>query len=214
MKLKRVTDGLETLRGQLAASVRLRLGLLCILAILWAYGLLLSADYLADRQKLLASLGEQAARLAPVAREQRWPGRADEARRQLNALQSMVWVESDLGLVEARFQDWIRATAGSSGLVLRDLTFARVAAAPANAIAAAAPAASVAGRAGAVPQVITARLITEMNRREALFGFLAEMSRLDRAVMVDRLVVRTVTQPPVAEIDLRILARASTGAAN
>jgi hypothetical protein len=214
MKLKRVTDGLETLRGQLAASVRLRLGLLCILAILWAYGLLLSADYLADRQKLLASLGEQAARLAPVAREQRWPGRADEARRQLNALQSMVWVESDLGLVEARFQDWIRATAGSSGLVLRDLTFARVAAAPANAIAAAAPAASVAGRAGDVPQVITARLIIEMNRRDALFGFLAEMSRLDRAVMVDRLMVRTVTQPPVAEIDLRILARASTGAAN
>lgn len=214
MKLKRVTDGLETLRGQLAASVRLRLGLLCILAILWAYGLLLSADYLADRQKLLASLGEQAARLAPVAREQQWPARADEARRQLNALQSMVWVESDLGLVEARFQDWIRATAGSSGLVLRDLTFARVAAAPANAIAAAAPAASVAGRAGDVPQVITARLIIEMNRRDALFGFLAEMSRLDRAVMVDRLMVRTVTQPPVAEIDLRILARASTGAAN
>ena len=205
MMLKRITDGLEALRGQWADNVRLRLGLLFIVAILWAYGLLVGADFLTDRQKLLASLSEQAARLAPVAREQQWPARADEAKRQLTALQAMVWVESDLGLAEARFQDWLRATAGSSGLVLRDLTLARVAAAGATPAVASA---SDAGRAGTAPQVITARLIAEL-KREALLGFLSEMARSDRAVVVDRLMLRIATQPPVAEIDLRILARAS-----
>lgn len=207
MMLKRITNGLESLRGQWASNVRLRLGLLFIVAILWAYGLLVGADFLTDRQKLLASLSEQAARLAPVAREQQWPARADEAKRQLAALQAMVWVESDLGLAEARFQDWLRATAGSSGLVLRDLTLARVAAATAG-TAIAAPSASDASRAIAAPQVITVRLMAEL-KREALLGFLSELSRSDRAVVVDRLMLRMATQPPVAEIDLRILARAS-----
>jgi hypothetical protein len=207
--LKRITDGLESLRGQWVDNVRLRLGLLSIVAILWAYGLLVGADFLTERQKLLASLSEQAARLAPVAREQQWPVRADEAKRQLTALQAMVWVESDLGLAEARFQDWLRATAGSSGLVLRDLTLARVTAAGATP---AVPSASDVGRAGAAPLVIAARLTAEF-KREALLGFLSELARNDRAVVVDRLMVRVATQPPVAEIDLRILARASGEAA-
>jgi hypothetical protein len=205
MNFKRITDGLKSLRSQLAGNVRLRLGLLSIVAILWAYGLLLGADFLSDRQRLLASLSEQAARLAPVAREQQWPVRADEAKRQLTALQALVWVESDLGLAEARFQDWLRATASSSGLVLRDLTLARVAAAGATP---AVPSASDAGRAGTAPQVITARLTIDL-KREALLGFLSELARSDRAVVVDRLLLRMATQPSVAEIDLRILARAS-----
>jgi hypothetical protein len=207
MMLKRIIEQLEALRAQWADNVRLRLGLLFIVAILWAYGLLVGADFLTDRQKLLASLSEQAVRLAPVAREQQWPARADEAKRQLTALQAMVWVESDLGLAEARFQDWLRATAGSSGLVLRELTLARVAAATAGTVPAASSA-SGAGRAGAAPQVITARVTAEL-KREALLGFLSELARSDRAVVVDRLMLRIATQPPVAEIDLRILARAS-----
>ncbi len=205
MRYKRITDGFEVLRGQWAGNVRLRLGLMSIVVILWAYGLLVGADFLTDRHKLLASLSEQAARLAPVAREQQWPVRAEEAKRQLAALQAMVWVESDLGLAEARFQDWLRATANTSGMVLRDLTLARVAAAGATP---AVPSAPESGRVGTAPQVITARLMADL-KREAMLAFLSELARSDRAVVVDRLMLRMATQPPTAEIDLRILARAS-----
>jgi hypothetical protein len=208
--LKRLADGQEAFRLQLAGNVRLRLGLLFIAVISWIYASLLVADFLAERQKLVASLSEESARLAPLVREQQWPARADEARRQLAALQAMVWVESDIGLAEAKFQDWLRSTAGSSGLVLRDLTLGRGASASTVAATAAAPAASSASSVGAAPHVITARLTAEL-KREALLGFLSELARHDRAVMVDRLMLRMSTQPAGVEIDLRILALASVG---
>ena len=89
--------------------------------------------------------------------------------------------------------------------MLRDLTLARVAAVGATHVV---PSASDSGRAGTAPQVITARLMADL-KREALFAFLSELARSDRAVVVERLMLRMATQPPVAEIDLRILARAS-----
>jgi hypothetical protein len=204
MMFKRFADGLEPLRAQLAASLFLRLGLILIAATLWSYGLMLGADLLTDRQKQLALLSQQAASLSAVAREQQWSVRADEVERQLIALQAMVWVESDLGLAEARFQDWVRATASSTGLALRDLNLVRVSATP-N-VPKSASAAS-AGRPAAETQVITARLTADLNR-EALLAFLSEVSLHHPAVMVDRLMVRTGTEPSSAEIDLRILARA------
>lgn len=198
---QRLAKLLGEVQGQLAASAGLRLGLLVIVAIVWIYGLLWTSDHVAVRQKELLALNEQAARLAPLARDRQWPTRADEARRVLAALQAMVWVESDPGLAEAAFQDWVRATASRAGLGVRELTVARPAA----------PAASASNGVGAGVQVIKMRLVAEFNRT-ALLGFLSEAAGNDRAVVVDRLLVRTWTQPPTAEIDLRVLARTRAGA--
>jgi GNAT superfamily N-acetyltransferase len=195
------------LRGQLAASAGLRLGLLAIIALVWVYGLLLVSDGVAGRRKDLAALTEQAERLQPLLRDDhQWPMRADEVRRQLAAMQAMVWAESDLGLTEAAFQDWIRATASRSGLSLRGLTMAR-----AEAVLPAAAHPASAGD-GVGPQLVKARLLADFDR-VALMGFLSEAARNERAVVVDRLLVRTWTQPPTAEIDLRILARARAATA-
>ncbi len=198
--LQRLAAMTGPLRGQLAASARLRFGLMAIVAIVWIYGLLLAADEVTALEKQLVALNEQAARLKQLTSDREWPARADESASQLAALKAMVWVDSDLGVVEATFQDWARATANAAGLRLRELVVSR----PANA---AAPAASSGNAPGDGPQVIKARLVTDLDRA-ALLGFLSEAANLDRAVVVDHLLLRTWTQPPSAEIDLRILARA------
>lgn len=202
--LERLAVMTGPLRGQLAASARLRLGLMAIVAILWIYGLLLAADHVSALEKELVELNEQAARLKQLTSSPEWPARAEEAASLLATLRAMAWVDSDLGVVEATFQDWVRATANAAGLRLRELGISR------PGTAAQAAASGVAS--GAATQLIKARLVAELDR-PALLGFLSEAANLDRVVMVDRLLLRTWTQPPSVEIDLRILAGARAVAA-
>jgi hypothetical protein len=189
----------STIRAEVAAQLmtqaRLRVGLIAIIAILWVYGLLVAGDQAVAIGASTKLLREEVARVQPLAKERGWAERAEDARRQLTAVQGMQWVESDLGLVEARFQDWLRATAAKSGLSVRDLVLTRAL----NAAPAAAASAPVAG-----PQVIRARLVVDHNRL-ALLAFLSEVGRNERVIVVDRLLMRLAAQPSIAELELHIL---------
>lgn len=185
------------LRSQWVGNRRLRWGLLAIGGMLWIEGLLLLGDAAVGLRRQAASLREDVERLQPLARSKVWPGRAEDARQQVGALRSMLWPETDLGVAEAAAQDWVRALATKSRLGIRNLAVSRPAAAATAASAAAPNAASV--------QAVRLRMTSELDR-PALMAFLAELARNEQVVVVDRLALRTASQPPVAELELRLLA--------
>ena len=187
------------LRGQWVANRRLRWGLLAIGAILWVQGLLMASDSAQAMRQQTEALREDVDRLQVQARSKAWPSRADDARQQVGALRSMLWQETDIGLAEAAAQDWVRALAAKLGIGIRELAVSRTgtAAGPAAAASATPQLAGV--------QPVRLRLTLDLNRL-ALMGFLAELAQHERVVVVDRLVLRPVSQPPTAELDLRMLA--------
>lgn len=187
------------LRGQWVANRRLRWGLLAIGAILWVQGLLMAGDSAQAMRQQAEALREDVDRLQVQARSKAWPGRADDARQQVVALRSMLWQETDVGLAEAAAQDWVRALAAKLGIGIRELAVSR----PGTAVGPAAAASAAPQLAGVQP--IRLRLSLDLNRL-ALMGFLAELAQHERVVVVDRLVLRPVSQPPTAELDLRMLA--------
>ena len=187
------------LRGQWVANRRLRWGLLAIGAILWVQGLLMASDSAQAMRQQTDALREDVDRLQVQARSKAWPSRADDARQQVSALRSMLWQETDIGLAEAAAQDWVRALAAKLGIGIRELAVSR----PGTAAGPAAAASAAPQLAGVQP--VRLRLTLDLNRL-ALMGFLAELAKHERVVVVDRLVLRPVSQPPTAELDLRMLA--------
>lgn len=187
----------KALRSELAGNARLRVGLLLIGGILWIYLLLLASDEVVRVRASTQSLREELSRILPLAKERAWPERESDAQQQLEALRAMLWAESDLGLVEARFQDWLRALAGKAGLNVRELTVVRGAAAEAKP---AEPGQAIA---------IKARMLVDMSRLP-LMALLSELGRHERIVVVDRLAIHLNSQPSLVELDLRIMAIAQT----
>ena len=188
---------LTGLRAQWTENRRLRWGLWAIGVILFAQGLFLLGDAVQASREQASSLRDEIDRVRPLMREKAWSGRADDARQQLDALRSMLWPASDLGLAEASMQDWVRATAGKAGLSIRELAVSRPVAAG-TVIAASGPTAA------AGPQPVRVRLVVDLNRLP-LMGFLAELARNEKVVVVDRLMLRPAAQPALVEIELRAL---------
>lgn len=194
------------MRAQWQESARLRLGIWAVVGILAVYGVMLGQDHVDARRAELKQLDGELARLRALSREKVWPERAQEAERLSEALSSMAWSERNLGLTEAALQDWLRTVPTRLGLKTRELSIVRVE--PGKVDAAATPAAG--GDVGqALPPghvLLRARISFEAPQRAALMVFLAECTRSDRQLVVERLLMRS--QPAFAEIDLRVLARA------
>jgi Type II secretion system (T2SS), protein M subtype b len=196
MTARSLASWVAALQTQWSGNSRLRWGLLAIGALLWTQGLLVASDATQRWRSEAAALREEASSTLPLARSKVWPGRADDARQQSSALRSMLWTEGDRGLAEAAIQDWLRLLAGKAGVGIRELAVARPAAV---AQPASAPAALPAG-----VQPVRLRLSVDFNRL-ALMAFLAELARNEQVVVVERLVLRPASQPPSAEMDLRML---------
>jgi len=191
-----VSRAWSELRSQWVGNRRLRWGLLVIGGILAAQGLLLLGDATQAWRGQSSALRDEIDRIRPLMRDKAWTGRVDDARQQLDGVRSMLWQAGDVGLAEAALQDWVRGVAGKAGLGIRELAVAR----PAGAVAAAATAASSAAAAGT--HAVRIRLLVDLNRLP-LMGFLAELARNEQVIVVDRLLLRPATQPPMAEIELR-----------
>jgi hypothetical protein len=119
----------------------------------------------------------------------------------------MAWAESDLGLTEAAFQDWLRNVPAKVGLKTRELNLGRVGEIKTDGSR---PVAGAEGPKGLTAPpghvVLRARISFEL-QRGPLVVFLAECARSERSVVVERLTLRSLNQPPVAELDLRVLAK-------
>lgn len=192
----------RSMQAQWAGNPRLRWGGFAIIGILWLYMLLWGADATQAQHRRNAQWAADLAALKPLAGERDWPRRADDAGQQLEALRALRWPENEAGLAEAALQDWLRSTASKAGLAVRELAAARPAPTGAGAL-------SEHGRPAPLPaehgQVIRARLTAEFARMP-LHGFLAELARHERVVVVERIAVRSATQPPLVDIDLRVVA--------
>lgn len=188
----------QGLAAQWSANPRLRLGVWAIAAILWVYGLLLAADATEATRQQTATLREEMGRVRPLARDAGWAQRAEDAKQAAAAFNALLWTDTDFGLIEARLQDWLRSTATKAGLTVKELSIQR--AAPLEGAAPAPAASAVTG-----PQAIRARVLVEMTRLP-LLAFLSELGGSEQVVVVERLALRPTSQPPLAEMDVRVMA--------
>lgn len=179
-------------RAQWAASRLLRAGLWTIVGMLWLWGLLALGDVESAWRAQTRLVRDDVQRTRVLARERQWPQRADDVRQLLDNLRARLWPEAERGLAEAAVQDFVRATAAKTGLPLRDLALVR----------GPAPGTGAADGADAARQPLRLRVAAELDRA-AMTGFFAELSRHERAVAVERMVMRPTTQPPLLEIELR-----------
>lgn len=194
------------LRGQWQASTRLRLLIAASAAILLVFALTLAMDAVDARRERVKTLDAELARLQDLSRDRNWPVRAKEADQLHAALASMAWPEADVGLNEAALHDWLRNVPARLGLKTRELAVARVEETRADPLSAAPGASSALPSVPPGHQVLRAHLSFEL-QRGPLMAFLAECARSERSIVVERLVLRSSSQPPTAELDLRVLAR-------
>lgn len=183
------------LREQWQESRLVRLGAWLGLALLSVYVLLAGFD---EVDRLLERNRSQAAelvRLKALAKETDWPERRREAVALKAAYDTTVWMDPDLALSEAGLQDWLRNVTQRLGLKVREITLVR-----------AEPSAKPSGLVPPGYVEVRVRMSVEL-QRTALFTLLAEMANQERRIVVERLAIRSQSQPAIADLDLRILAR-------
>lgn len=193
-------QGLASMQEEWRASPRLRLGVWIVIAILWAYGLLVGSDRLAAGWQLLAEVQADVDRLKAVSRQTTWLGRYDESRRHAQALESMLWVSRSRGAAEAALLDMLKDRATRAKLKVRELQMAA---------AAGAVLPGPTSREAALPagvQVLRATLVVDYDRLP-LLSLLAELTRNDQVVVVERVQLRTLGSTPRAEVGVRVLYR-------
>jgi len=92
---------------ELRVNLRLRLGLVAIMAILIIYGLLEWRDHLASATTDYRRLLNQVARLGQQKQPEQWQKRAVEARQALAEARAQLWHNASSGLAQAQVQDWL-----------------------------------------------------------------------------------------------------------
>lgn len=211
----------QELRRQWRGSLVLRLGVAAIALIGVSEGLHrvgVAADRLSEQA---ATLAQENALLERQLSKEPWTDRLEEARRHLQAAQSMIWTGSDESLVQASLQDRLRSLASGAGLDVREVVVARqvVERQPPGS---GAPLASTPGvpadaqQAALAPrldqdgvQVWRLRLSAGFTKA-ALVNFLTELSAQDKLLVTEQLRIRTGGSASTVEIELRALSRLST----
>jgi hypothetical protein len=192
---------LDAARSEWRANPRLRWGAFAVVAILWIYGLLLVSDQIGVAQQRLVDMQTENHRLRALARQTDWSSRADEARRQLDALEPMLWTARSRGVAEAALLDLLRDLAARTRLPLRELQLVGVGSSPTATTTGPADARLPAG-----VRVLRANLVVDYDRL-AVLALLAELARSERVVLVERVAMRTVGSAPRVELDVRVLYR-------
>jgi len=183
------------LREQWQESRLVRLGAWLGAALLSVYVLLAGFDQVDAMQERNRGLAVELTRLQSLAKETDWPERRREAAGLKAAYDTTVWMDPDLALSEAGLQDWLRNVTQRLGLKVREITLVRTE--------------SSARPAGNVPPgyvELHARVSVEL-QRTPLFVLLAEMANQERRIVVERLSIRSQSQPAIADMDVRILAK-------
>lgn len=190
----------DSIKAELAASGRLRLGLALIVAVLWLYGALLLRDARDERTRAFRTASVQLARLEQAAQQAEWPQRLEEAKILQAALESGLWRGDSLGLSRAALQDWLA----------QQMKQAQV---PRPLITLAAQEDDAPGAAGAVPDAAAADLAAGLWKVKAKLNFdftaeslpllLARLAAPSPRVTVESL---RVVREPVARVEMVVVA--------
>ncbi|MBV8033816.1 GspMb/PilO family protein [Roseateles sp.] len=176
-------------REEWRANARLRIGVVAVVAVLWLWGLLVLQDQAAEWRVETDVAQQELLRIKPLRAATQWTQRADDARKHLEAAQSMVWSASSQGLLEADLQDILRQWCEKAGLPVRELALG-------------APGES--GLPGV--SVLRVRLTVDFNRL-ALMGLLSEINHSPKLMMVESLHIKSQAQPARAELEIKVLFR-------
>jgi len=104
------------LRGELANNRRALAGLVAIVTLVAAYGLLLLSDEIAARRDAYRQQAAQLHRASAIGQEQVWETRAKESAAVLDTLENRLWSFENDGIALANMQDWITTTAREAKL--------------------------------------------------------------------------------------------------
>ena len=152
----RLMPRFRRLRDEVLGTPRLRWGVIAIVAILFVYQLLVLSDWRQDLQRQYQQRTTELYKMASLAGQGQWIGRASEAKAMRQALEAEIPAASSIGIAQAEVQDSVRAIMKAFGQGLSVNTQA---------------AAQVAGRPGlwripvAVNGMIQPRLLLEILRR-------------------------------------------------
>lgn len=183
------------LREQWAESSLVRLGAWLGLALLCIYLMFAGFDAADASLERSRGLAAEVNRLQALSKETSWSQRGQEVAGLKAAYDTTVWADPDLALTEASLQDWLRNATQRLGLKVRQITLVRVE-----------PSAKPAANVPAGYVELHAHLSVEL-QRTPLFTLLAEMAAQERRIVVERLAIHSQSQPPTADMDLRVLAR-------
>lgn len=202
-----MTQWLVDAYAQLRENTRLRLGVWVTVGIVWLYGVLWGSDQVGVLRQSAWQSRLELDRQRAVAAQTGWPGRAEQAQRQLEELRAMTWVEAERGLAEAALQDWVSGLAAKTGLHVRERALLRADVDTRR--AAAAPPAPAGSGATALPQDVTTirmRLVFDFDAG-AMSAFLSELAQSQRIVRVDHLRILTTGKPGLVDVELAAVAR-------
>jgi hypothetical protein len=198
-----IASVVNDLLAQLSTQSRLRAGVWVVVALSWVYALLLASDWTQARVAELEATRDEVRALEPVTRSAaQWAGREREVAEAMGRIRALSWPGTERGLIEATVQDWLRAATAKAGLPLREIRIISDQASPQSLRAA--PSGRPSALSQGSPEPIRLRLVVEFRRLEAT-AFLVELARHEPLISVERLVIRTQTQPPVMESELRVL---------
>ncbi|MDR7334714.1 GspMb/PilO family protein [Roseateles asaccharophilus] len=191
-----VLTPLAQLREQWQESRVVRLGAWLGAALLSLYVVLAGFDAVDAMTERNGGLAAELTRLNALSKETQWPERSRDVAGLKAAYEVAVWSDADIALTEAGLQDWLRSSTQRLGLKVREINLVRTEQQAAEGTANV-PAGYV---------ELHARVSVEL-QRTPLFALLAEMGNQERRVVVERVSLRSQSQPATAEIDLRVLAR-------
>ncbi|MCG5500811.1 hypothetical protein [Ectothiorhodospira lacustris] len=165
-------------------KTRLRLGIGLAVALVWLFVLLELSEQLGEARTLEDRLQREIARNQAVAQETYWPTFRAEVHQRLDEFRAHAWREESEGLVQARFQDWLRAQLSGHALVVRDLV-----------VALPTPLADEALAPAEIRQV-RARITLDF-KPDALHDWLTELAESPHWVWVERMLVTQRGNPRV-----------------
>jgi hypothetical protein len=184
----------EQIATEWKANPRLRLGVYVIVAIAWLYAILLMRDFAIRERANWEAIEAQNQRAKTTAAEADWATRAQDMKRAVEDLESLLWREGSSGLSQAAFQEAGAQRFAQAGVLVRSNRGAT-------------PTESNAAPAVAGLLQLRARAQVEF-RPSTFYPWLAAFARARAektpAIAIDSLVIRTggPGQAATAEIEL------------
>ena len=111
--------------AELKESLRLRIGLSLVVAVLWFNAVLSLRDQLDEEIKLYGQLAGKINRAHQYAAQKEWPERAKQARMVQAEMEGRLWHSSTPGMAQAAFQDWLTQGLTKAAISRQDVTLAR-----------------------------------------------------------------------------------------
>lgn len=176
----------KQLLAELKASVRLRLGLALIVAVLWLNGILSLRDQVAEEGKRQGQLAGKINRTRLYATQTEWPERLRQMQITLAELEGRLWRSDTQGLAQAAFHDWLAQSLRTAAVGRPEITLTQEASAGM-------------GEGEDTLWKIKAKLSFDFTP-QSFHQWLTQVAGHDRQIIIEQLTVRQESMPRVEAV--------------